>query len=579
MSKAVKTRNTNDNIYFFDPKTKESKSKFDIISRDFRYILRAPDPKKLSVMQKPLSRGARTLLTNYYDMINKVANKIIFVSHEFISSITEVGNSQNKRYHNELKDLFAIRYHQSVIIDGKKYRDGFAIEPTENTENILKNPKLFYLPQSAGNERLSVPKRTPRSSKKNASLHIEENPSENLKSRSIETEEKIPTPANEKTRSNFEKNISEKDKKVLTLKDYYPLSKDDCYRLQKLSNRSFTQNAMNEILLDMSRRVVAIFHSKKGFFSYFGDCLAKEKRDAVKTDSETFKIKANLTDEDKENRKIYNYLKKVEESLEVSPELHFKKKLACVLADKKAYNLLTSYKTLVIKDHIAKLYLRKVIELTPNELEVILNQIKASHPASFVKKLELITQKPQNKMQNNNLDAVILQKFGAEKGQDIIKNCSIKKLPNGSVQVQNMLGENLDDDDKHLLRTCIKEEYGEEVNIIAAKQDQQAIVPLENDGSYLWKEFEKGMKEQFSLSRKSHAEHMFGTWFYKLKRRQNISANKLVLSGSNFMIDYILSNFESLIDTAVKNKKITIELVYETNDYKPIIFTSNGRKI
>lgn len=558
MSKAVKNKPIIDNIYFFDKKTNESKSKFDIISRDLRYILRAADPKKLSSTQKPLSRGAQTLLVNYYDMINKAANKAIFVSHEFISSITVVGNSQNKRYHNELKDLFNIQYHQSVIIDGKKYRDGFAIELPENTENILKNPKLFYSTQNTENERLSVQKRTPRCSKKDASLHIEENPLENLKDRSIEIPENIP-PEKELEKSNF----LEK-----SLKDFHPLFSEDGDQLKTLSGRAFSLNAMNEILLDMSKRYPDhSFKSKNRFMKYFGDCLRREMRDAVKTANETFKIKSNLTEEDKENQRIYKYLEKVEYSLEVSPELHFQKKLACVLADKKAYNLLTSYKALVIKDHIAKLYLRKMVELTPNELEIVLNQIKASHSDAYVEKLELIPEKPEIKMQNNNLDTVILQKFGSVKGQDIIKNCSIKKLPTGKIEVQNKFSESLEGEDKDLLKTCIKQVYGENVGIIAAKEKFYS-----SDENELWKQFKEFTQKHFRSNEDANA--VLSSWFAKLKPSQNIGSNKLIFIGSEFMIDWVESNYSSLIETAVKELKINIELIYENNCKKPILYES-----
>jgi hypothetical protein len=80
---------------------------------------------------KSLSRVARTLASNYDDMIRKDANKIIFVNHQFISGITDVGNRQNNNIHKELNGIFNIKYHQSVIIDGKKYRDGFTIEHKE----------------------------------------------------------------------------------------------------------------------------------------------------------------------------------------------------------------------------------------------------------------------------------------------------------------------------------------------------------------------------------------------------------------------------------------------------------------
>jgi hypothetical protein len=66
--------------------------------------------------------------------------------------------------------------------------------------------------------------------------------------------------------------------------------------------------------------------------------------------------------------------------LQVSPEWHLKKKLASVLERNKAYNLLTAYKGLEIEQgKHCKLILTKHMELTANDKEIILNQIKATH--------------------------------------------------------------------------------------------------------------------------------------------------------------------------------------------------------
>lgn len=144
-----KAKAVHGNVYFFDKKTNETKSKFDKISRDLRYIPRADNP------DKSLSKGARALATNYFGMIKKSPDEIIFVCSEFISGITEVGVRQNNRIHEELKDLFSIVFHKSVIVDDKKFHYGFTIQFTGNTEIILKNPKLFYSSNKDKNVRLS----------------------------------------------------------------------------------------------------------------------------------------------------------------------------------------------------------------------------------------------------------------------------------------------------------------------------------------------------------------------------------------------------------------------------------------
>ena len=93
---------------------------------------------------------------------------------------------------------------------------------------------------------------------------------------------------------------------------HYPLNKEDCAKLQSKSGRMFCLTAMNEILLDMSKRVDRTFKSKALFISYFGKCLSGEKRDAVKTDNINFKIKANITEEDRNYAKREIFLSRAE---------------------------------------------------------------------------------------------------------------------------------------------------------------------------------------------------------------------------------------------------------------------------
>lgn len=385
------------NIYFFDKKTKKTKSKFDKISRDFRYILRANNPNK------SLSVKARSLVTNYYDMICKTSNKIIFVSHAFISSITEVGNNQNKNLHNELREIFNIQYHKSIMIEGKKYRDGFTVEFTKNTQIILKNPRLFYSSQTAENCHLSDKKLAVERQKIDTSLYIDlEHPLEEIKE-----------------------------------------------------------------------------EEPKGYSSSFISTKEPHQK--------------NLT-------------------------------------------LATSFPT-----ELAKVSTKK-------------------------------EGKQDMKSEQPEINSTILKSFGEVRGQEILKICTITKSSESGVGVQIKQGESLHENDKDLLRSCIKTAYGNDIHIVQKPAQHETR-------RNLWKEFENGMKEQFKLNHTKHAEHMMNQWFDKLKRTQ--SCDKLLLQGSNSMIDYILNNFESLIDTTAKTKKINIELIYEMQGrgYENILFTPNGRKI
>jgi len=189
--------------------------------------------------------------------------------------------------------------------------------------------------------------------------------------------------------SNFYKNSFEKEdpiKKVIPpnrneikeLKDFYPLNKNDCYKLQSLSGREFSLNSMNEILLDMSKRLTdRYFKSKKAFLSYMGKVFCHEKRDAIKINNDNFKIRNNLPLDKIEEEEREKYLNKIEESKEISSEWQLKKKLASRLDAETAYKLLKSFEFMDINNGICNLHLSKYLELTDMEEKVILQEVQA----------------------------------------------------------------------------------------------------------------------------------------------------------------------------------------------------------
>ena len=164
------------------------------------------------------------------------------------------------------------------------------------------------------------------------------------------------------------------------LKDFLPLYSKDCLELQEKSGRGFNLNAMNEILKDMSRKPnTNTFIYRIGFINYMSLAYKYEKRDEAETNHPSFKIRSNQDKEEQTIQTQEKYLTELEYSLQVSPEWHLKKKLVSVLERNKAYNLLTSFKNLDIKEGVCVLNLRKPIHLTKNDKEIILNQIQATH--------------------------------------------------------------------------------------------------------------------------------------------------------------------------------------------------------
>ena len=207
----------------------------------------------------------------------------------------------------------------------------------------------------------------------------------------IDNENKNNIFKNRSTKSNFCKNSFGKEEwvkkinssncnKTRELKDFYPLNKDDCYKLQSLSGREFSLNSMNEILLDMSNRLTdRCFKSKKAFLSYMGKVFCHEKRDAVKINNDSFKIRNNLHPKEIEDREREKYLANIELSKEISSEWQLKKKLASKLQSGTAYKLLKSFEDIDVNNGICNLYLSKYLELTNIEQKIILQEVQATY--------------------------------------------------------------------------------------------------------------------------------------------------------------------------------------------------------
>jgi hypothetical protein len=181
----------------------------------------------------------------------------------------------------------------------------------------------------------------------------------------------------------FAESIS-KIKQARKLEDFYPLTDSDCKELQSKSGRSFTLNAMNEILKDMSKKLTQPeFWSKKGFISYMTQAFRYEKRNPELISGENFRIRNAMNKEELEYREKEKYLEEIEYSLQTGAQWHLRKKLASVFSTDKAYEILQSYKNLKIGDGgnggICELELNKRVQLSDNDKNLILSQIQATH--------------------------------------------------------------------------------------------------------------------------------------------------------------------------------------------------------
>ena len=261
--------------------------------RQKSFFLSSPANKLLSAVMSKLIKGER-----------------VFLNHKYISTFTFVERRQNVRIIEELTDILNITYHNSITIDGKKYRYSYEFahkeQNLENTASVENSVGTFMSQQNAS---LYIYKENKDIEDIDLESNFLQNPKE-VKTPQIKTvkfkkrtsnERKKPTNAEKKARIyHFNQYKEPQD-----LKYHYPLTKEDASRLQSLSGRDFSLNAMNEILLDMSKRLDKRFCSKAQFMAYFGTCLKYEKRDAVKTGNDNFRIKANISKEEVKKPKIF----------------------------------------------------------------------------------------------------------------------------------------------------------------------------------------------------------------------------------------------------------------------------------
>lgn len=219
-----------------------------------------------------------------------------------------------------------------------------------------------------------------------------------LKSKPIANKRKKPTNAEIKAKKAklYKFNQYEQPK---SLNEHYPLNKEDCAKLQIASGREFTLNAMNEILLDISRKHQESRHrfpSKAAFMSYMSKVYRYEGRDAVKTANTNFKLLARATEAEiiqhTTQAERENYLNLVEQQAIThrSDENQYRAKLGNRLKPSQAYDFLSNLQAVKRIGAVFELHMAKNVDLTEYSLEMILQEANAVGGYRGVEKLEFI---------------------------------------------------------------------------------------------------------------------------------------------------------------------------------------------
>lgn len=239
--------------------------------------------------------------------------------------------------------------------------------------------------------------------------------------------------------------------KPKSLSDMHPLLDQAIFdELRSKSGREFSNNFIAQRVLAMSKKPKLAsrnFKTRQGFIGYMACVLRNELHDSVKTGSVDFRLLANITATDRAYQEQERFLTEIENSRQVSPEWHFKKKLASVLERPKAYGVLSAYIGTKIQANNAVISLKRDIGLSEFDKQVVLQQAKAVYETSsatgeykFIDKLEIvfaeqepyvkpISQPQQEIVLPQGIWGNILQKLIEEFGLDTYRNWFSKLTP------------------------------------------------------------------------------------------------------------------------------------------------------
>ncbi len=295
------------------------------------------------------------------------------------------GLSQVKDAVIRLEKLFLLKRDlRTIIVQGRRFTNEMFL--LLNISNVLKlNPNNKTSDQNNSNGSLELElKKFPLSGRNERTSSLEFS-SDNIDKRENNKKSRS-------TESNFCQNSFTEQKPIhptavlpvtgFRLASFYPLGQTETAKLKQLCGREFSGNAINEILLSMSKRLTdRFFKSKKAFMNYMAKALTYEKRDAVKISKETFRIRSNISEDQIIKQQKEAFLTRIEESRDTSLSAQLKRKLAGVLLPGIAYKFLsaTSFpdKSVSADSSTFKILLQTGVELNDLEKRLILAQVQS----------------------------------------------------------------------------------------------------------------------------------------------------------------------------------------------------------
>ena len=421
-----------------------------------------------------LSEKAKKLLRSILKKFFR--GETVLLNNKYITEVTRCKADQNKNILAELANILDIKYYRLFKNNGVFFSYHYHFQLHHEILNELglaghKNIKSIaeFFPPSYINNKEAFNKSN---RSKNVQAHesnflqnsvslapeetiaqIETSKVISLKPKPICNKRKKPT--NAEIKANKSKISVQKEIKAQVVRPVFyakPKSLSDMHllldqaifdELRSKSGREFSNNFIAQRVLAMSKKPKLAsrnFKTRKGFIGYMTLSLKNELHDSVKTGSVDFRLLANITATDRAYQEQERFLTEIENSRHVSPEWHFKKKLASVLERSKAYGVLSAYLSTKIQANNVVISLKRDIELSEFDKQVILQQAEAVYETSsatgeykFIDKLEIVfaEQEPCAKPINQQDQEIVLpqgiwgnvlQKLIEEFGQDTYRN-------------------------------------------------------------------------------------------------------------------------------------------------------------
>lgn len=194
-------------------------------------------------------------------------------------------------------------------------------------------------------------------------------------------------------------------------------------------------------------------------------------------------------------------------------------------------------------------------------------------------KAQQIPLEPERNMEFE-LSGAIFKNFGSARSNEIMENCKFIPITPSKLGVQVSNGFSLSANDKDTLKACIRQVYGDNISIVSsavvkiAQPETKFLQEAQNEPKI--QKWEKLKKELLSFFPEKTGDHILNAWFDKLRVSEDVSNNRIILTGSTFYIDSVYHRFQSAIESVVKKQKVTLELHYENNSQRPIIYKPNG---